>query len=157
MRSWIIARLTHFDTMSLTYFHFAKLFSSALHSNIFLAAHCMIINILKIMDQSCDKIGDSTQTYFICLMSEPVDNSVSDYKDFIHWEDFSVEAAGDVSMVKCYFIKINTVPQCKQRAVTPHHPGGFSDASLTSDSDLDVRRRVKLSDGVCRDRVVFVI
>ena len=45
----------------------------------------MIINILKIMDQSCDKIGDSTQTYFICLMSEPVDNSVSDYKDFIHW------------------------------------------------------------------------
>ena len=139
--------------MSLTYFHFAKLFSSALHSNIFLAAHCMIINILKIMDQRCDKIGDSTQTYFICLMSEPVDNSVSDYKDFIHWimqrEDFSVEAAGDVSMVKCYFIKINTVPQCKQRAVTLHHPGGFSDASLTSDSDLDVRRRVKLSDGVC--------
>ena len=45
----------------------------------------MIINILKIMDQSCDKIGDSTQTYFICLMSEPVDNSVSYYKDFIHW------------------------------------------------------------------------
>ena len=121
----------------------------------------MIINILKIMDQRCDKIGDSTQTYFICLMSEPVDNSVSDYKDFIHWimqrGDFSVEAAGDVSMVKCYFIKINTVPQCKQRAVTLHHPGGFSDASLTSDSDLDVRRRVKLSDGVCTEGVVFVI
>ena len=88
------------------------------------------------MDQSCDKIGDSTQTYFICLMSEPVDNSVSDYKDFIQREDFSVEAAGDVSMVKCYFIKINTVPQCKQRAVTLHHPGGFSDASLTSDCEI---------------------